>query len=151
MIVKEECLAATEQKLVKALLRCKPTVLHFSGHGKSGGLLLQTEGGLAQNISSDWLRDLLEHVPSIHTVVLLGCMTGLSERTICDGYVKHAISVIGSLTDASALAFIEGFYSSFLAKGSIVSSFQVGKSLQESRCPVQVNHLRLTSQARDTQ
>jgi hypothetical protein len=66
--------AASIDELMRHLNELDPTVLHFSGHGGSTGVMLQDEQGRPQLVSPRSLALMIEAAArSVRVVVLNGC------------------------------------------------------------------------------
>jgi hypothetical protein len=111
----------TPDTLQECLLKEKPHVVHFSGHGAlQRYLLLPAEGGLAAPVSGDALatvfRTLMRTSWRVRCVVLNACYSdGVAEDLAkC---VPCVVGMTDAIRDVSAIAFAAGFYLA-LATGS---------------------------------
>lgn len=69
-------MAARPDDLRQALLREKPQIVHFSGHGETEGILLENDAGMAHLVSPDALAELFGLVAKtapIQCVALNAC------------------------------------------------------------------------------
>lgn len=106
------------------LLNAKPQILHFSGHGGGGAILVEDELGLATPLSGDGLAALIEAVGNIECVVLNACHSAdLSGAT-----TAHTRVVIGcdeSILDVAAITFTRSFYRALAHGRDYESSFKI--------------------------
>lgn len=107
------------QSLMEIMLRERPTILHFSGHGSgTGGLVLQCAQGYSQQVTTEALADLLaEFSDTVQCVVLNACYSDEQARV----FARHVPFVVGTdsaLGDEKAIRFARAFYTClFLGEG----------------------------------
>jgi TIR domain/CHAT domain len=115
--------------LLPALLRYKPWIVHFCGHGEgSVGLVLEDEGGRAKAVSSEALADVFMNLTSdVECVLLNACYS----KAQADAIVQHINYVVGmsrEIRDDAAIAFTRGFYTALGNGEPIKKSYDCGKS-----------------------
>ncbi|HEX3765513.1 MAG TPA: CHAT domain-containing protein [Kofleriaceae bacterium] len=108
------------------LLRYRPAVVHFSGHGEAGALVLEDDAGGAQPLQPDQLAGLFAQLGQ-HTrcALLSACYTQLQAEAIA----RHVPCVIGmshAVSDLAAIAFSIGFYEALVHGESIKTAFELG-------------------------
>ncbi|NET61624.1 MAG: CHAT domain-containing protein [Symploca sp. SIO2E6] len=123
----EQKLAVRTTEIIQVLLRSKPQIVHFSGHGqRSGNLCFQDEIGKSKPVKPDDLASLFKLVTDqVNCVILNACYT---EKQAC-AIAKHIPFVIGmsqSISDKAAIAFAVGFYSALGAQESVEKAYQSG-------------------------
>lgn len=139
------------------LLRYRPRILHFSGHGVShvdsadvssantrgalnldwedeqtssdyqGGIALENESGNTQLVSAEALADIIRLFPTIECVVLNACYSEAQAKAI----IPHGPSVIGMNTavpDNTAITFATSFYQALGEGRSIPDAFAFAKA-----------------------
>ena len=88
----------------RALLRYKPDIVHFSGHGRSeSGLVISDESGAAKPVTRDALAGLFAEFPDVKCVLLNACYAEVQAQAI----VRHIDYVIGmrdTIYDKAAIA-----------------------------------------------
>lgn len=96
--------------IVPALLRARPTIVHFAGHGdQDGGVLFEDVDGYSQAVPADVLADVLAGLPGLRCVVLNACyLGGYGERLL--GPASTVVGSTSAIGDRAALAFSRGFY-----------------------------------------
>lgn len=98
--------------LSRVLLKHRPDVVHFSGHGCPDGLVFDTDADEGHVAPIDPLATLFELVAATHpigAVVLNACHSQVQ----ADAVAPHVGLVVGtttSITDDGAIAFASGFY-----------------------------------------
>lgn len=121
-------------QLASALMRHRPHIIHFSGHGtKSGALMLvdphQTATRRPLELSA--LRELLHILgENLFCVVLNACYTGISESQGL-ALADTAGAVIGmtdAVDDQSAIEFSASFYEALAFGRSVQDALELGKT-----------------------
>ncbi len=117
-------------------------ILHFSGHGKTDGLVLEDENKNAVLVKGKALASLFSlFKEKVKCVVLNACYSEFQSRAIR----KHIGIVVGmnkEIGDAAAIEFAKGFYDGIGAGRSFTDSFNLGtnsidlKSIPEHTTPV---------------
>ncbi len=113
--------ALKPQDLQSAVLKHKPRIVHFSGHGananttnKTGGIFLQDDKGEAQLVSGQALANmfsiLLRRI-GIEVVLLNSCYSEEQAKAIVQS-VPYVIGMNDSVKDGVAIEFAAGFYQS---------------------------------------
>lgn len=118
--------AVTDDELRSALLDHEPEIVHFSGHGKSEGLILENESGETNIISAEGLAELFELCQShVKCVLLNACYT----KEQADAISNHIPIVIGmkkEIGDKAAIKFSIGFYDALGAGKSFKECYKFG-------------------------
>lgn len=112
------------------LLRHKPNIVHFSGHGsESSEIILEDNQGNSQPVSSRALSQLFSVVKdNIRCVVLNACYSKLQAKAIA----KHIDCVIGmskAIGDSAAINFATAFYQALGYGRDIKTAFELGCGL----------------------
>jgi len=123
----EQCPAVRVTDLSDALLRYRPQIVHFSGHGSpSGQIILEDKSGMTQPVSPEALSDLFKILKDdIQLVVLNACHTETQAQAIMR-HVRCVICMSGEIDDTSAIAFAGGLYRGLGWGRSVATSFDVG-------------------------
>jgi len=113
--------------LQEVLLRHRPNIVHFSGHGdNSGQLMLEDLDGLTKPISVNALTGLFEILKDdIRCVVLNACFSKIQAEAIVS-QINVVIGMSSSIPDDDAIKFVEGFYLGIGYGRSIKTSFDLG-------------------------
>lgn len=94
----------------RALLDCKPHMVHFCGHGAGDeGIVLEDEQGNSALASTGALSELFALFPQIECVVLNACYSQIQADAITQ-HIPYAIGMSTDISDDAALAFAVGFY-----------------------------------------
>jgi hypothetical protein len=127
--------------LRRALLDYEPQIVHFTGHGREDGLLVEDELGMAARISSKALAGLFELFASrIECIVLNACYSASQAKAI----LKHINYVIGmrkEIKDKAAIEFAVGFYDALGAGRSVEEAFKFGCNAIQLMFPDLPEHL----------
>ena len=100
------------QDLGPALLRHKPQILHFSGHGGYDGLVYEDVLGNPHNVDATALASLLSICSKRHgleAVILNACYSDTQAQPIADA-VGSVIAMNLEISDDAAIAFSTSFY-----------------------------------------
>jgi hypothetical protein len=113
--------------LSEALLRHRPQVLHFSGHGsEAGALILEDEAGLSAEVTPSALARLFRTAGrNLKCVVLNACYSATQAEPIS----RHVDCVVGTslaIGDKAAIRFAGGFYRALAYGESFQTSFELG-------------------------
>ncbi|HEX2013844.1 MAG TPA: hypothetical protein VLA68_01330 [Nitrososphaera sp.] len=119
------------------VMEYEPTILHFSGHGSSEGVMifqdsLEEKGRSQIGDVADLFRILSNDKFSspdsnIRCVVLNACYSEMQAEAISK-YVECVIGMSNAITDEAALAFSESFYLGIAAGKSLQTAFELGKN-----------------------
>jgi AAA-like domain/CHAT domain len=120
--------AARPQDFQKALLMHRPEIVHFVGHGiENEGLMLETDDGKSQLVSSDRLREWFTVTNSVKCVILNACYSEVQATAIAK-VVPCVIGTLYSFCDRAALEFSIAFYGALFARETYRNAFSMGKS-----------------------
>lgn len=125
--------AARPGDLREALLRYRPHILHFSGHGSSTeGIVLEDDGGNTTFVSADALADLFDVIKdNLHIVVLNACYSAVQAEAISK-VVDFTIGMRKEIGDHSAIIFSVAFYQGLAYGRSVKESFRLGVNALKS-------------------
>ncbi|NEQ53697.1 MAG: adenylate cyclase [Leptolyngbya sp. SIO3F4] len=134
--------ATRPDDLRRALLKYKPQIVHFSGHGAgANGLVLESDTGKAKPVSGSALSRLFGLFPSVECVLFNACYSQVQ----ADAVVKHVDYVVGmtdAIGDRAAIEFAVGFYDALGYGNPVPFAYEVGLSaialegLEEIATPV---------------
>jgi hypothetical protein len=107
--------AMTTDDLRQAVLDHRPTIVHFSGHGKlHRGLNLSDGAGGVRHVSGNALAGLFKLFDCVNCVLLNACHSAEQAAVIAE-YVHCVIAMKGEIGDESAIEFSAGFYDALTA------------------------------------
>ncbi len=117
------------EDLSKSLLRYKPHLVHFSGHGSpSGSIILEDASGRSSEVSPKALGDLFGILrDNLRCVVLNACYSATQAKEVTDG-IDCVIGTTRRISDPAAIRFAGGFYTGLGYGKSIATSFAVGQN-----------------------
>lgn len=102
------------------ILKIKPHILHYGGHGQKEGIIL--EKGV---ISSDTLIVHLKIVKNVQCVILNACNSFEIAKTIAE-VVPYVVATQAKVDDNAAVAFTNGFYRGIATECTIEDAFILG-------------------------
>jgi pSer/pThr/pTyr-binding forkhead associated (FHA) protein len=109
------------------LLRYKPHIVHFSGHGCDGGeIVLEDRTGSIQPISPDALGRLFRVLrDNVRCVVLNACYSAVQAEAIARE-IDCVVGMSQSIGDDAAIGFASGFYQALGYGRSVQTAFDLG-------------------------
>jgi hypothetical protein len=114
--------------LVDALLRHRPAILHFAGHGDAGGnLIVEDLAGLAASVRPAAFAALLAAVPGVRGVVLNACWSDAQAAALLP-HVDWVVGMAQEVADDAAVAFAAGFYRGLAAGESVATAVALGRA-----------------------
>lgn len=129
--------AVSISKVQESLLRFKPNIVHFSGHGSNKGrLIFENPVGYQEEADPRALSKLFEIINNdeeisdeekIRLVVLNSCYSDKQARAIAN-FVDCVVGISDTIKDDSATAFAESFYQALGFGRSIESAFKLGRN-----------------------
>lgn len=116
--------AITVDDVMRALNELKPAIVHFSGHGNAGGILLHRDDGAAHAVAGDVLAEMIASTGAPVRVVLLNaCFTDDQAEPLSDA-IGCAVGMVGKISDDAARAFSVAFYRTLGHRGSVYQAFR---------------------------
>lgn len=124
------------------LLRYKPDIVHFSGHGNSSsGIILEDEMGTSHEVSPRALSQLFSVLKDkIRCVVLNACYSENQAKAIAE-HIDCVIGMSRAISDKAAIEFAQSFYQGLGYGRDVKTSFDLGcveidlKNLDEESTP----------------
>jgi len=113
--------------LQSLLLRHRPDIVHFSGHGsRSSEIILQDSNGSSMFVPADALSSLFSLLSgSVRCVVLNACFSERQARGIANS-VECVIGMSDAVTDQAAIRFSSAFYRALSYGRSVREAFDFG-------------------------
>jgi CHAT domain-containing protein len=110
-----------------ALLRHKPDIVHFSGHGNlAGELVLETESGTATTVKPEAFTNLFKILKrNIRCVVLNACFSASQAKAIAQ-HIDCVVGMTEAVGDTGATAFAWAFYEALAFNASVREAFDLG-------------------------
>jgi len=131
--------AVSLMELQTHLLRFKPNIVHFSGHGsQKGTLIFENSDGDAEEVSTKALSALFRIINEgasgrdadddrIHCVVLSACYSLQQAKAIAQ-HVDCVIGLSDAIKDKSATNFAASFYQALGFGESMHTAFELGRN-----------------------
>lgn len=122
----EQRWAVRIRDLRRALLDAEPSVVHFSGHGDTEGLVLEDDSGRAQLLSKEALSGLFKLFSNqVECVLLNACYSAVQAEAITQ-HIPYAIGMKKEIGDHAAIEFAVGFYDAIGAGRSVEEAYEFG-------------------------
>ena len=119
--------ALRDSDLRRAILRYKPEIIHFCGHGARGqGLVIEDESGQSQVISTDALAGLFELFNDhVRCILLNACYSSVQAEAIHQ-HIEYVIGMEEAIADEAAITFATGFYDGLGSGRGYEDAFRFG-------------------------
>ena len=116
--------AATISGLGKAIVRYKPEIIHFMGHGEGeDGLCFHGEDGKKQLLDNEALDLIFEKASRSAKLVFLNACYSSVQASVIAKYINHVIGMSDKIPDETAVNFSKEFYHYIGLKESYIDSF----------------------------
>lgn len=122
--------AVRASELPAAIMRAKPRIVHFSGHGTHTGelLLVGSHPSQAAPVAPETLKKLFAILGrDIFCVLLNACYSDLQANALVD-VIPCAVGMGRAVTDEGAIAFAAGFYEALAFGQSLQTAFELGRT-----------------------
>jgi hypothetical protein len=122
-------LAVRPEDFSQALLDVQPYIVHFTGHGTSGGELhFHNTSEYNHAVSAYALEALFKQFTDhVNCVVLSACYSEIQARAIAK-HIDYVIGMNQAIPDTAAIAFAIGFYQALGAGRTVDDAFELGCS-----------------------
>ncbi len=109
------------------LLRHKPDIIHFSGHGnRASEIILENTSGKSSSVSVGALSRLFSLLKdNIRCVVLNACYSEIQARAIAN-HIDCVIGMSDSIKDSMSISFASAFYQALAYGRNIKTAFDLG-------------------------
>lgn len=121
--------AANVQAIIRGLNDHEPRILHFSGHGNSSGIAMDTgevRRAKTQLVNFDLLAKALQATDSPPDVVVLNACNSSGGRAALLTAVKAIVVMQDSISENAAVAFAVNFYGAIASGMSVQAAFDQG-------------------------
>lgn len=127
--------------LRRALLDYKPQIVHFAGHGKKDGLMVEGELGIPVPVSPEALSGLFELCCHHVECVILNACHSKPQADAINKHIKYVIGMHQEINDRAAIEFAVGFYDALCAGEPVEEAFKFGRNAILQEFPDQHEHL----------
>ncbi|HEU4728020.1 MAG TPA: alpha/beta hydrolase [Kofleriaceae bacterium] len=118
--------AVSALELSKYLLKYRPAIVHFCGHGSpTGQLILEAASGKAEVVPAAVLTSLFGTLKGTEAVVLNACYSQPQAEALAQ-VVPHVIGMAHAIYDESSLRFAGGFYRGLAFGKDYATAFRLG-------------------------
>ena len=122
--------------LRRALLDVEPQIVHFTGHGKEGGIMVEDELGMAVSISTEALSGLFKLFANQVECVLLNACYSEPQANAISRHIDYVIGMREEIDDKAAIEFAMGFYDALGAGKPVEEAFDFGRNaIQLNKLP----------------
>ncbi|MGW4064350.1 CHAT domain-containing protein [Amycolatopsis sp. NPDC004747] len=116
--------------IIRAIVRERPRILHFAGHGTiDGDLLFEDDRGGAAFVGLDRLAQAIIAVTDgpLDCVVLNSCFTGANAEAF-RGATRAVAGSVTAVKDDCAMAFARGFYTAINEGLPVAKAYRAGRA-----------------------
>lgn len=115
-----------KERLLELLLRHKPQIVHFSGHGlNTDGLLFYGAHGQSDGVGGTELASMFKEFTDQISCVLLNACHSESQAQVIAQYIPNVIGSDSAIGDQLAIRFSEGFYTALFAGQSYEKAYNM--------------------------
>jgi hypothetical protein len=107
------------------LMRHKPHVIHFSGHGDASGIELTTADGSSKVVPPNALADIFKALKDSVRVVLLNACDSAPQAEAIVNVIDCAVGMDDEIDDDAAVAFAAAFYEALGYGQSVQTAFDL--------------------------
>jgi len=107
------------------LMRHKPHIVHFSGHGNASGIALTTTDGSSKVVPPDALANIFRALKDNVRVVLLNVCDSASQAEAIVSVIDCAVGMADEIHDDAAVAFAAAFYEALGYGKSVETAFEL--------------------------
>jgi hypothetical protein len=137
-IAVDACWATSADDLQGVLLDRSPHIIHFSGHGEPGGVVLESPlrgvGVAGPEALAVLLRIANRDVHRVRAIVLNACHSAAQLERLCE-VVDCAIGMSAGIPDDVAISFSAAFYQAVSSGRSLQDAFMLAKARLQIECP----------------
>lgn len=114
--------------LPRLLMKYKPHIVHFSGHGFAQKIILEGGGGKGKQIDPKGLVDLFRLFKDhVRMVLLNACVTKAQARTLTE-VIDYSVGISRAIGDRAAVTFAAGFYRALGFGKPVQEAFELAKA-----------------------
>ncbi|HEX2535055.1 MAG TPA: N-acetylmuramoyl-L-alanine amidase [Chitinophagaceae bacterium] len=128
-------MAVTPRTLMRNIMQEKPHIVHFSGHGETEGLCLETEEGVSRLVDEITLGSLFSHFDETVQCVVLNACYSQNQAEAISRHIPYVIGMTRSIEDKAAIAFSIGFYMAIADGRGIPDAYDLGISYMRLETP----------------
>lgn len=123
-------LALMADDLPHLLMKYKPHIVHFSGHGNyAKELIVEGAGGRSKRIKTPALVEVFRvHRGDIRVIVLNACLTWEAAQSLAE-VVDYSVGIKRAIGDTAAINFAGAFYLALSNGSSVPEAFDSARSL----------------------
>ncbi len=130
------------------LLRHRPDLIHFSGHGShEHRIVLKSAGGTAAEVDAPAFAALIETAAQTARCVFLNACYSDEQAQLIAAHIPAVLGVSGAINDTAAATFSRTFYLAIGAGESVAHAFRIGVAATQMSMPDEVDNLHLFGDA----
>lgn len=119
--------ALRASELPTTILRENPDIIHYSGHGSKGQILLAADAASLEPVGAEELARIFKTFANRTRCVVLNACFSASVADAISASVPVVVGMSRAVPDTGAREFAAGFYSALANGGSLSQSFAAGK------------------------
>lgn len=119
--------ALRASELPTTILRENPDIIHYSGHGSQGEILLAADAASLAPVGAEELGRIFKTFANRTRCVVLNACFSASVADAIGASVPVVVGMSRAVPDSGACEFAAGFYSALANGGSLTQSFAAGK------------------------
>lgn len=125
----KQVFSSRPDELSRVLLKEKPHIVHFSGHGDSSGrLCFEDAGGSSWPADKAAIAQMFEPCRRYVKCVLLNACYSAEQAELIGAWVEYAAGLEPEISDDAAIALSKGFYGALSVSGKISTSLDAARA-----------------------
>lgn len=121
--------AVRPRELTSHMLKYRPKVVHFSGHGSEvAGLCFHGDNGDSAPVSAEALKSLFGSFSKTVELVVLNACFSLEQARAISQFVPAVVGVPRQIADGAASRFSAGFYEALASGERLGEALQIGQA-----------------------
>lgn len=120
--------ALRREDLQEALLRHKPHVVHFAGHGSEGELFLTDDDGVSRPVGKEALARLFQILKDNIRVVLLNACYSRAQAESISRVIDYTVGINSAVGVEGCIGFAAAFYRALAFGRSVEEAVDLGKN-----------------------
>lgn len=113
----------------------KPTILHFTGHGRrlEGGssdvLIIESDASEFREAEGEYIKEILGNSTSLSLVFIAACFSESVGKVFVEAGVKHVVALNGEVDTKRVENFVDVFYSLLFQGNTVQRAFSMASKL----------------------
>ncbi len=122
-------MATTIERFLNDKYKYRPSIIHFSGHAQSNGLLFSTETNFYKEITEDLLKEIFNGIGAYARCIVLNACYAANQAKSISQQGPYVLGMNAPITDDAAIFLSKKFYRALSEGQDIEDAFSQTKTL----------------------